>query len=295
MKLLIKITSSLLFLFVLILSAQAVVNAQEQTPWQSNQNGALCYLRTTSLGYTMGYSFTPQKDGKIIRLGGFFEGDKIVKLWNKQTGEELASATVAGKFKEWHYTDISPINVEADTTYIVAAYMGSSGMAYQYAIDPFPQAYGDIVIESSAYTRGHARPTDYNKYAMPGQVDVVFTSNEETDMSTEVAINRKAIRISANRIKVTLNIQASYFSGPNAFWIVEYIPEGSIVVKASHGGVIFKDRIEWIASEFTQLYVGEPQVSYEIINEGRDHAYEGAWFCTNQERELRYSRITQDE
>jgi hypothetical protein len=293
MKRLIKITSSILFLLVLI---SATADAGEQAPWQNNQNGALCYMRTSSQAYTMGYSFTPRKDGEIIRLGGFFEGEKVVKLWNKATGEELASAAVAGKFREWHYTDIPPVEVEADTTYIVAAHMGSSGITYQYRIEPFPQVYEDIVIESSTYTRGHAIPTHDNKYAMSGQVDIVFVSDDDNpNTGTDVAISRQTLKMSDDIIKVTLNIQASYFSGPNAYWIVEYIPEGSIVVNASHGGVIFDDRVEWIASEFTKLYVGEPRVSYEIISDGRDHDYKGALLCSNTEGEWHYNKITHDE
>lgn len=286
----IKTTSSSLFLLVLIFSAQTVVNANEQTPWQTNRNGTLCSPRTTSQDYTMGYSFRPQKDGRIIRLGGFFEGEKIVKLWNKQTGAELASALVVGKFKEWRYTDIPPVDVKAGTTYIVAAYINSSGATYQYAIEPFPQVYGDIVIENTAYARGDAKPIYYGRYSMLGQVDVAFVALE--DMNTEVTITREIQKISAQRIKVTLDIQPSYYSGLKAFWMVEYIPEASNVLEASHGGVIFKDRIEWIASEFTQLSVGDTRVSYEIINEGSDYTYNGAWLCSNPQGGWHYGRIT---
>jgi len=295
MKLLIKITSSFLFLLILIFSAQAAVHANEQTPWQTNRNGALYYFRTTSGNYTMGYSFTPQKDGKIIRLGGFFDGEKIVKLWNKQTQAELASATVVGKFKEWHYTDIPPVDVKAGTTYIVAAYMDSSGTTGQYAIQPFPRAYGDIVIENTAYARGNAKPTYYSTSSMLGQVDVAFIPDEDMNTSTEIVVTRETERILADRKKVTLDIRPSYYNGLKAFCIVEYIPKGSSVLNVSHGGVIFKDRIEWIASGFTQLSLNDNQVSYEIINEGDDLAHDGGWLSVNLEGNWHYSKTIQNE
>ena len=44
----------------------------EQTPWATNGSG------TTYTGYnwnyTMGYHFTPQADGRITKLGGYFGG-----------------------------------------------------------------------------------------------------------------------------------------------------------------------------------------------------------------------------
>src|SRR3989338_6980174 len=73
----------------------------------------------------MGYHFTPLVDGQVTRLGGFFNGTKTVKLFNKASGTLLASATVTAS-NTWAYTDISPISVSAGTTYTVAVYLAGS-------------------------------------------------------------------------------------------------------------------------------------------------------------------------
>ncbi|MCD4818811.1 MAG: PKD domain-containing protein [Candidatus Cloacimonetes bacterium] len=152
-------------------STSADLNSEEY-PWSDNEYGT---LRTGySWNYTMGYHFTPQTDGYVIKLGGFFNGTKTVKLWNKSTGSELASASVSSS-NSWSYSDICPIPVQAGVTYTVAAYIASSGGSYRYGVS-FPQTYGNIKMEASTYLYGDGRPTNSITSVMYGQADICFTT-----------------------------------------------------------------------------------------------------------------------
>ncbi len=151
-----------------------VVLQQSQTPWKTNGNGALY----TNFGwnYTMGYHFTPQKSGRITKLGGFFNGAKTVYLWDKTTGALLAQANVTSA-NSWNYTSISTVSVQAGKTYTVAVYLGGSGGSYRAGIATLPKIYADIKIEGSTYNSGTARPTNNITTYMYGQVDIEFMPN----------------------------------------------------------------------------------------------------------------------
>mgnify|MGYP001572454800 CR=1 FL=1 len=149
-----------------------------QTPWKTNAYGLLS--TNNSWNDAMGYHFTPLKDGKITKLGGFFNGTKVVKLFNKSTGTLLASATVTAG-NTWSYASITPISVKSGITYTVAVYLKGSGGSLRIRRDRkalLPRTFGDIRIQASAYTSTYynpsARPTNSSYTAMYGQADVEF-------------------------------------------------------------------------------------------------------------------------
>ena len=143
-----------------------------QTPWKHNENGTL--VTDNAWDYTMGYHFTPRRNGTISWLGGYFDGTKNVYLWNKDTGKLLAEATVSAA-NGWGYVNIIvPVRVWAGTTYTVAAYLAGSGASYRTGIDTLPQIYDDIIIKGSTWITGNTRPTLSHRRAMYGQVDVGF-------------------------------------------------------------------------------------------------------------------------
>ncbi|MCP4109357.1 MAG: DUF4082 domain-containing protein [Desulfobacteraceae bacterium] len=147
------------------------------TPWKDNESGN---LGTGGLwDYAMGYHFTPLADGVVSKLGGFFDGTKTVRLFNKDTGELLAETTVTSS-DDWQYSDISPVSVQEGTTYTVAAYMNGSGASYRYGIEDFPQEYGNIRIDGSTYVHTEsdqdARPQITVTDMMFGQADIMFTA-----------------------------------------------------------------------------------------------------------------------
>jgi len=151
-------------------------------PWADNENGSIRINR--NYNYTMGYHFTPQVDGYVTALGGYFNGTKTVKLWNKSTGAELASTTVTSSYN-WSYTEITPVAVEAGVTYTVAAYIAGSGGTYRFSglYNNFPKTCNNIKIEASTYIYKNGRPTNSRKDNMFGQADICFTATGSSIIS----------------------------------------------------------------------------------------------------------------
>ncbi|MFH0925447.1 MAG: DUF4082 domain-containing protein [bacterium] len=152
-------------------SLTITVQPVDQTPWQTNANGTL-YINK-NYNYTMGYHFTPNHDGQITKLGGFFNGTKAVFLWDKNTGHLLAQASVTSA-NNWSYTDITPVSVQAGRPYTVAVYLAGSGGSYRNAIISLPQVYKNITIEAATFVPGEARPVNSLIPGMYGQVDINF-------------------------------------------------------------------------------------------------------------------------
>ena len=165
-----------LFTLLLVSPHPPLQAATVQTPWQTNAYGTLS--TNISWNYARGYHFTPLVSGQVTALGGYFNGTKTVKLFNKSTGMLLASATVSAA-NTWSYTAISPVNVTAGTTYTVAVYLAGSGASYRSSLSPaLPQTFGNIRIEGSTYastgTDPTARPTNTVTTTMYGQADIQF-------------------------------------------------------------------------------------------------------------------------
>ena len=147
-----------------------------QTPWQTNAYGTL--KTGLSKNDALGYHFTPQVPGQITQLGGFFNGTKIVKLFDKATGTLLASASVSAA-NTWSYSPIPPVPVSAGATYTVAVYLAGSGGSKRVDLSPpFPRTFGDVRIEGmtsiDTSTNPDARPINTETQKMLGQADVVF-------------------------------------------------------------------------------------------------------------------------
>lgn len=129
--------------------------------------------------YTMGYRFTPDSDGFIDGLGGYFEGTKKVTLWDNG-GIVLATANVTpAPANNWTILDIIPVPVSAGQTYWVGVYVASSGGARFVKASPASSAgitmtggyyrSGDVVLPTSSPTFS---PTNWY-----GTADVSFTVN----------------------------------------------------------------------------------------------------------------------
>lgn len=151
--------------------------AQVQTPWGSNSGTPTS--TNVSWDYALGYHFTPGVDGVVNKLGGYFNGTKTVRLFNKTTGAQLAVTTVSSN-NNWSYSTITPVSVAAGQTYTVAAYLSGSGASYKSlnSAHYFPNTYGDITITGSTYavtsSNPSARPTATSSTIMYGQADIEF-------------------------------------------------------------------------------------------------------------------------
>ncbi|MCP3962224.1 MAG: hypothetical protein GY719_30645 [bacterium] len=145
------------------------------SPWQANANGS---LETDVPGdFAVGYHFTPQEDGLVLELGGLFNGSRVMRLFEKDSGMQLGQTTVTSA-NNWSYRFIPPVYVRAGTTYTVAVYLAGSGGSIYSNVTPFPQTYGTVWIEGTTFvsTLGDpsARPTNTVTDVMYGQADIRF-------------------------------------------------------------------------------------------------------------------------
>ena len=132
-------------------------NGTPETPLGSNLGSA------TGTGYSwsyiMGYKFTPQADGCITKLGGYFDGSKTARLWKVSSEELLAKVTVPDPNNSWTYADITPVTVTAGEQYFIGVSMGGSGGSYKYLGDALPNTYGNIIIDIMAYRNNYDSDT----------------------------------------------------------------------------------------------------------------------------------------
>lgn len=201
------------------------VPAPVQPAWQAIEDGTL--VTNIAWDYTMGYNFTPKKDGQITKLSGYFNGAKTVSLWNKTTGALLAQQTITSS-NAWSSVDIAPVTVRAGTTYTVAAYMANSGASYRYGITTLPRTHKDITIEGSTWITGDGRPTNNYVYSMYGQVDVGFTAfagqtpwkqNENGTLVTDMAWDYTMGYHFTPRRSGTITWLGGYFNGAKKVYL----------------------------------------------------------------------------
>ncbi len=134
-------------------------NGTPETPVGSNIGS------TTGTGYSwsyiMGYKFTPQVDGCITKLGGYFDGSKTARLWKVSSEELLAKVTVPDPNNSWTYADITPVTVTAGEQYFIGVSMGGSGGTYKYLgnTNTLPNTYGNIIIDIMAYRNNYDSDT----------------------------------------------------------------------------------------------------------------------------------------
>ena len=232
-----------------------------ETPWQDNDEDRKSINRRWN--YTMGYRFTPVKDGKIIKLGGYFNGDKQVYLWDS-SGNLLASTTVSSK-NNWAYTSIAPVEVKTGEVYTVGVYLAGSGGVRGYRLKKrFPHTFGNIVIKGSCWKYGKFFPNYkyLSKKKMYGQVDIGFVPGETSKENTPpiakddsyTTEKGKALEVSAPGVlsndsdedgdaltvvkvsdpengSVTLKADGSFTYTPNA----DFVGTDSFTYKASDG------------------------------------------------------------
>lgn len=146
-----------------------------QTPWQSNANGTL--MTNVAQNSAGGYHFTPLRAGRITAIGGYFNGTKIVRLFDRTSGALLAEATVTSA-NGWAYAAINPVHVNANSGYTIAVYLAGSGGSARTNTAVFPRAYGDIRIDAGTAVgtaqNASARPTQSMSNNVPGQPDLQF-------------------------------------------------------------------------------------------------------------------------
>ena len=116
-----------------------------ENPLGSNMTPS--HQNINSWNYMMGYGFTPQVNGIITQLGGYFNGTKTVRLWQRSNGNFLGSVSVSSS-NNWSYEDLSSsVSVNAGTEYVVAVYINGGG-AYKSSWNG-PHTYGNVVVNTT--------------------------------------------------------------------------------------------------------------------------------------------------
>ena len=148
-----------------------------ETPWGSNAGSP------TSTGinwtYMMGYKFTPQTNGKVTKLGGYFDGTKTLRLWRVSSGELLGKVSVSDPNNSWAYADITPVTVTSGVQYLVGVALAGSGGVYKSGRN-YPTTYGNIRIDNTFWRSNY----DSDTYPSPftgtntnynyGMTDITF-------------------------------------------------------------------------------------------------------------------------
>jgi len=114
--------------------------------WQSVETGTRDKFK--KVDWFAGYQFTPEIDGKIVQLCGYFESGVTNKV-SIYSGSyaELASAQVAGN-GAWKCANINPLEIKADKRYYVIARVKDNPIYYENKSGMLPKTANNAVIEA---------------------------------------------------------------------------------------------------------------------------------------------------
>ncbi|HEX7181324.1 MAG TPA: hypothetical protein VF756_05735 [Thermoanaerobaculia bacterium] len=195
--------------------------------------------------FNMGYAFTPNKTLTVTALGGFFNGTKGVYLYNRSTGAVLASATVTAA-NSWGYATISPVTLNAGTSYSVAVYLAGSGAAYRSGVASMPRALADATIEGSCYrSSSTAEPCGYSglistthygmadfKYAAGGGGSTPLYQPADGSLATGAAYSyNMGYGFTPNKT-LTVNALGGFFNGTKTVYLYNR-STGAVLASAS--------------------------------------------------------------
>jgi|GEM_PF-2104397 len=181
-------------------------DANSVYPWQAAETGTR--ERFAKVDWHAGYQFTPNKNGRVTQLCGYFDSGATnkVTLFNG-TYEELASAQVAGS-GSWRCVDISPVSIEVDKRYYVIARVENNPIYFEYKSGLLPKNSGNVVIEAGIRQTiiNSNFKTDIVKYdyMIFGLVDVKITYSQSGTAGPSISsigpvgtVNSSSAKISA--------------------------------------------------------------------------------------------------
>ena len=205
----------------------------EETPWRSAgaYAGGVIHTNINWTANTMGYNFTPARNGHIVRLGGFFNGTNLVSLWNYTGNVLLAEALVAAN-NNWGYTVLSaPVAVTAGHKYTVAVTFNQGGASYGSGL-ALPQTHADISINETAYsdasTGARVFPVNLALHDMYGQADVTFVRAGPLSNSPPEIIADTPPTATAD-MEWQYQVGAQDADGDPIRWALENAPEGMMI------------------------------------------------------------------
>ena len=161
-------------------------SAASGTPENPLQSSGLS-IGGTNIGWTylMGYRFTPQTNGTVTQLGGYYNGTKTVYLWRWSDGLFLGSVSNSSS-NNWTYTNLeTAASLTSGTEYFVGVALNGGGAYIRAGGSALPGTYGNIRINSSAYNYGifssNTMPTSWSASTRTdyywGLPDITFVPN----------------------------------------------------------------------------------------------------------------------
>ena len=161
-------------------------SAASGTPENPLQSSGLSLVGSNvGWNYLMGYRFTPQTNGTVTQLGGYYNGTKTVYLWRWSDGLFLGSVSNSSS-NNWTYTNLeTAASLTSGTEYFVGVALNGSGGAYIRADGSLPNTYGNIKINYTVYKTGSfnstTMPTSYTRDVEIGYYfgmsDITFVPN----------------------------------------------------------------------------------------------------------------------
>ena len=138
-------------------------SVSSNTPENPLQSTGINEVGNYTWSYLLGYRFTPQVNGTITQLGGYYNGTYTVYLWRWSDGNFLGSVSHTSS-SGWSYTNLgSSVDVSSGTEYFVAVAMtGCCGSYIDYGSNDLPNTYGNITINYAVYKSGN-----FNSNTMP--------------------------------------------------------------------------------------------------------------------------------
>jgi len=116
--------------------------------WLPCEYGSLNINVAPTSGYALGYQFTPNRNGQITKLCGYFNAIKMVRLYDKD--HVMRAFTSVTSSNNWVCNTISPVSVSAGLAYhvVVEWPINAPGLAWR-SLDPalLNRTCGDITID----------------------------------------------------------------------------------------------------------------------------------------------------
>ena len=167
--------------------AFAQTNAGKAQPagdyaWQTAQTGILGGFKEPNI--FAGYQFTPDSDGYVSELCGFYTGTHFVSLYD-ETFNLITSASISS-YEQWNCAIIDPVAVTKGKNYYVAAEIAGGPAYFRGQTANFlPVCSGQVTI-----VRGVSQPIaqpfgkELKTYdnLIPGMADIKFSKSKQIDI-----------------------------------------------------------------------------------------------------------------
>ncbi len=290
-------------------------------PWQEAANPQLFELNK-NYHYALGYHFLTLAEGQVRELGGYFNGTKRVRLFERASGALLAEATVSCTY-QWCYAPIEPVSLQVDREYTVAAYLAGSGASYQSGAD-LPRDSKKIRILGSTYAstgaNANAVPTNLITGTMYGQADIGFVAGTEPNQAPILIDPGNQAHVQDE--VVTLQMQATDSDGDTLAFFQSGLPKGltldadsglvsgtllaepgsySVAIAVSDGKLESEVVFQWLVTPqpdngaWVDLLVDDFSLDLGWLTNrrGTDSSTRGQWHRTDPEQTIRDSIVYQ--